>query len=385
MIYLDHNATSPLRPEARAAMVPFLDDTVGNPSSSHGRGREARTAVEESRLAVAAALGVRAAEVVFTSGGTESNNLALLGAVDEPRGAHVVVSPIEHSSVLEAAAELARRGAQVTHLPVDDCGRVRAEDVAAALRRETALVSVGWANNEIGTVQPMAAIVAVCRAAGVPLHVDAAQAFGKIEVCGVPFDLCTLSAHKIGGPLGAGALVVRGGVRLRPLLVGGKQERGLRAGTENVAAIVGFAAAARLARPAPSLSARRERLWEGLRAIGGALRHSPREDCLPNTLNVGFAEVRGETLVAALDLDGVAASVGSACAAGSAEPSHVLQAIGLNAEQARDGVRFSLGPNTTDDEIDRAAAITVRIVERVRRLGSGGEVSGDRLSVTGDR
>jgi cysteine desulfurase len=381
VIYLDHNATTPLLPEVRTAMAPYLDDRFGNPSSAHGAGRRARAAVEEGRRAIAARIGVRSSEVVFTSGGTEGNNLAIFGVVEAP-GAHVVASPIEHSSVLEPIAELARRGAEVTYLPVDGAGRVLAADVAAAIRPHTALVSIGWANNEIGTVQPMEAIAAICRARGAKLHVDAAQAFGKIEVDAALFDLCTLSAHKVGGPKGVGALVVRGGTRLRPLLFGGKQERGLRSGTENVAAIVGFAAAAALIRPDAGLAARRERLWRGLEAIGGARRNSPAENCLPNTLNVAFAGVRGETLVAALDLEGVAVSVGSACAAGSAEPSHVLRAIGLDAEAARDGLRFTLGPPTSDDEIDEAVAIAARVVERIRRVGASGEVIGDQLSVT---
>jgi cysteine desulfurase len=382
VIYLDHNATTPLHPEVRAAMAPFLDDGFGNPSSAHEQGRRARAAVEESRRAVAARIGVRPSEIVFTSGGTESNNLAILGTVGGP-GAHVVVSPIEHSSVLEPAAELARRGAEVTFLAVDGEGRVRAADVAAAIGPRTALVSVGWANNEIGTVQPVAEIAAVCRARGVRLHVDAVQAFGKIPLDGAPFDLCSLSAHKIGGPKGVGALAVRPGVSLRPLVFGGKQERGLRAGTENVAAIVGFGAAATLARPDEGVAARRELLWRGLEALGGARRHGPRHGCLPNTLNVAFAGARGETLVAALDLEGVAVSVGSACAAGSAEPSHVLQAIGLDRAASGDGIRFSLGAGTTEEEIEHAVAIVKRVVGRIRALGVGGEVIGDRLSVTG--
>jgi cysteine desulfurase len=368
MIYLDCNATVPVRGAVLEAMLPYLRQPTGNASSAHAAGRAARAAVERARRAIAAAIGAHPSEIVFTGGGTESNNLALLGAVSDPSGAHLVVSPIEHSSVLGPVRELERRGARVTWLPVDGEGRVRPEAVAAALRPDTVVVSVGWANNEIGTVQPIAAIGAVCRAGGVRLHVDAVQAFGKLPVDVAAVDLCALSAHKLGGPLGVGALFVRRGVRVRPLAFGGEQERGRRPGTENVAGVVGFAAA--LATPVPGATeGLRERLWQAMSSIAGVYRHSPVTDCLPNTLNVGFGGVRGEALVAALDLEGVAVSVGSACAAGSGEPSHVLLAIGRSGEEARGGVRFSLGPETTGEEIDAASAAVRRVLERIRQVG----------------
>jgi cysteine desulfurase len=367
MIYLDYNATAPLRGAVLEAMLPYLRQAAGNASSAHAAGRAARAAVERARRAIAEALGARPREIVFTSGGTESNNLALLGALSEPGGAHLVVAPIEHASVLGPARELERRGARVTWLPVDGDGRTRPADVAAALRPETILVSVGWANNEIGTVQPIAAIGAVCRARGVLLHVDAVQAFGKLPIDVAAVDLCSLSAHKLGGPTGVGALFVRSGVRLRPLAFGGEQERGRRPGTENAAGVVGFAAALATAGPS-STEALRERLWDAMSSITGARRHSPAAGCLPNTLNVGFAGVRGEALVAALDLEGVAVSVGSACAAGSGEPSHVLLATGRNEEEARGGVRFSLGPETSADEIDAVAVAVRHVVQRIRRI-----------------
>jgi cysteine desulfurase len=371
MIYLDHNATTP--PDARVldAMAPFLRGRFGNASSAHAVGRDARAAVERGRRAVAAAVGARPAEIVFTSGGTESNNLALFGIAAGGAGAHLVVSPIEHSSVVASARELERRGAEITWLPVDGAGRVEASGLAAALRDDTVLVSVGWANNEIGTIQPIAELGAVCRARGVPFHVDAAQAFGKISVDVADVDLCTFSAHKLGAPVGAGALFVRRGVRLRPLLFGGGQERGLRPGTENAAALVGFGAAAEMrGRPGPMGAALRERLCRGIAGIDGCRRNSPAAGCLWNTLNVSIEGIRGESLIAALDLEGIAASVGSACAAGAGEPSHVLRAIGRSEDEARDGVRFSLGFETTAREIDIAVETIRAVVERMRRTPS---------------
>jgi cysteine desulfurase len=369
MIYLDHNATTPLQRSVLEAMLPYLGAPSGNASSAHGAGRRARAAVEGARRAIAARIGAQASEVVFTSGGTESNNLALFGALPQPHDVHLVVSPIEHASVLGPVRELERRGARVTWLAVDGSGRVDPAHVAAALTADTALVSVGWANNEIGTIQDVAAIGALCRARGVTLHVDAAQALGKLPVRIADIDLCSLSAHKLGGPIGVGALFVRSGTPLRAMCFGGEQERGRRPGTENVAGAVGFAAALSAAPSWENVTDLRERLWHGLAAIDGARRHSPSAGCLPNTLNVGFAGVRGESLVAALDLEGVAVSVGSACAAGSGEPSHVLRAIGCDEPEASGGVRFSLGPETSVDEIDQSIAVVQRVTARIRAVG----------------
>lgn len=370
MIYLDHNAATPLRPAVREAIGRLLAEPLGNPSSAHAAGRRAGALVEGARRAVAAAVGARPNEIVFTSGGTEANNLALFGRAGDCRGAHLVVSPVEHSSVIRSARECERRGAAVTWLSVDRFGRVAPSDVEAALRPETVLVSIGWANNELGTIQPLAEIAALCRRRGVALHSDAVQAFGKLPIDVRDVDLCSLSSHKIGGPGGAGALFVRRGVRLRPQLFGGEQERGLRAGSENVAALYGFGVAAgsvdecRLAG-----SDLRERLWRGIAALGGAVRNSPTAGCLANTLNVRLTGVRGESLVAALDLEGVAVSVGSACAVGSGRASHVLLAVGRDEAEARDGVRFSLGAETSAAEIDATLAILTRVVERMRRAG----------------
>ncbi|MDX2169219.1 MAG: cysteine desulfurase family protein, partial [Deltaproteobacteria bacterium] len=378
MIYLDPNASAPLRREAAAAMAELAARAPGNPSSAHAAGRAARAALEQARRVLAAALGVRAGEVVFTSGGTESNNLALLGALSDPHGAHVVVSPIEHASVLGPVRELERRGARVSWLAVDAAGRIDPADVAAACEPATALVSVGWANNEIGTVQPIAAIAAQCRARGVLLHVDAAQALGKLRLDLSDVDLCSLSAHKLGGPVGVGALVVRRGVALRPLVWGGEQERGARPGTENAAGAVGFAAALQAAAgdDAAALGARRDRLWAAIADLPGVRRHSPVEPVLAGVLNVSLDGLRGEALVAGLDLEGVAVSVGSACAAGSGEPSHVLRAIGCDDATASGALRFSLGPTTTAADVDAAAAALRRVVGRMRGVAPRAAVGG---------
>jgi cysteine desulfurase len=371
VIYCDHNATTPLRPEVLEAMLPFLREDYGNASSVHRLGSHARCALEEARVHVAALIGARPAEIVFTSGGTESNNLAIQGTTRVA----VLTTPIEHSSVLEPVRLLQAQGGTVRHLSVNALGQVSPADVAKELLDPGYLVSVGWANNEIGTVQPIDAIAAACAARGARFHVDAVQAVGKIPVHVRGIDLLSLSAHKIGGPKGVGVLYVGGGCELHPLLVGGGQERGRRSGTENVAGIVGMGEACRLAAAemhgfAEACVVRREALWEGLcAAIPDVRRNSPSgTDCLPNTLNVSFAGVRGEALVAALDLDGVAVSGGSACAAGAAEPSHVLLALGRPADAARDGVRFSLGRTNSLREIERVVDATAAAVGRIRSI-----------------
>ena len=369
VIYCDHNATTPVRPEVLEAMLPFLREDYGNASSVHRLGSHARCAVEEARAHVAALIGARPAEIVCTSSGTESNNLAIRGL----QCGVIVTTPIEHSSVREPVRLLEADGRPVYQVPVNALGQVTPADVAAQLTERGHLVSVGWANNEIGTVQPIDALAAVCAARGARLHVDAVQAVGKIPVHVRGIDLVSISAHKIGGPKGVGALYVGGGCELRPLLVGGGQERGRRSGTENVAGIVGMGEACRLAAAemhavGEACLALREALWEGLcAAIPDVQRNSPSgADCLPNTLNVSFAGVRGEALVAALDLDGVAVSGGSACAAGAGEPSHVLLALGRTADAARDGVRFSLGGTNSLSEIERVIAVTTAAVLRIR-------------------
>jgi len=353
-------------------MLPYLREEYGNASSVHALGSRARCAVEEARACVAALVGARPAEMVFTSGGTESNNLAIQGVARSGGRRVLVTSPIEHASVREPVALLRDDGYEVRDVVVDVEGRVAPAAVAVQVDG-AALVSLGWANNEIGTIQPVEEIAAVCRRAGAALHVDAVQAAGKIPVSVGGIDLLSISAHKLGGPKGVGALYVRDGLEVRPLLLGGGQERGRRAGTENVAAIVGMGEACRRAAAeqrhyAATVVRLRDALWTGLSAALDGVRRNgpPGPDGLPNTLNVSFDGVRGEALVAALDLVGIAVSSGSACAAGAGEPSHVLIGIGRSVEAARDGVRFSLGAANTGDEVERIVACTVAAVRRIR-------------------
>lgn len=378
LIYCDHNASTPLRPEVLEAMLPYLRGDYGNASSVHALGSRARCAVEDARTQVAALIGAAPAQIVFTSGGTESNNLAIQGVLRGADPTVIITTPIEHASVREPIARLQAEGYVVDELPVDAAGRITPPDVAARMSRPTGLVSIGWANNEIGTVQPIEAIAGECRRRGVPLHVDAVQAAGKIPVHAGSADLLSISAHKLGGPKGVGALYVRRGLALEPLLLGGGQERGRRAGTENVAGIVGMGAACRLALEELGVFgevcvALREALWTGLQsAIQGTRRNSPTGgDCLPNTLNVSFEGVRGEALVAALDIEGVAVSSGSACAAGAGEPSHVLMALGHGPDAARDGVRFSLGRTNTMEQVECVVRITAACVQRIRAAKTG--------------
>ncbi|MBP1684468.1 MAG: cysteine desulfurase [Deltaproteobacteria bacterium] len=374
MIYCDHNATTPLRQEVLEAMGPFLHDDFGNASSAHALGARARQAVEQARAHVARLIGAQPSEVVFTSGGTESNNLAILGVAAEVGRSTILSTPIEHASVREPVQALREHGYTVQMLGVDPVGRVDPSELETLLDGgPAALVSVGWANNEIGTIQPIDAIGPLCRARQVLVHVDAVQAAGKVPVHVRGADLLSLSAHKLGGPKGVGALYVRRGVALRPLMLGGGQERGWRPGTENVAGIVGMGEACRLAAAeltafAAASRVLRDGLWFGIEdAIPDVRRNGPGEmDCLPNTLNVSFEGIRGEALVAALDLEGVAVSSGSACAAGAGEPSHVLLALGRGRMAARDGVRFSLGRTSTAHEIEQVVHTTIAVVQRMR-------------------
>jgi cysteine desulfurase len=378
-IYLDHNAGAPLRAEARAAMLEMFGPAA-NPSSAHREGARARALLEAARHDVARLVGARPAEIVFTSGATEANNLALRGVGE----GGLVVGATEHASVLETARTLAAEVStrRLTIVPVDAAARIAPDAVAAAVDASTALVSVGLANGEVGTIAPLAAIAAAVSARGaagrhrqsVLVHTDAAQAAGRVplDVRALGVDLLSLSSHKLGGPAGVGALWVKGGVVLRALATGGPQERGRRAGTENVAGIVGFGAAARaamseLAEAAARMARLTARLWDGLRArTGGVVRHGAEEAALPNTLNVRFTGCAGESLLVLLDLAGVAASLGSACAAGAPEPSHVLCAMGVAEDEARNGLRLSLGPATTDDEIERVVELLPRLVAEVR-------------------
>ena len=368
MIYLDAAASTPLRPEVRDVMEPWLADAGGNPSSLHAPGRRARKAIEDAREQVAAALGADPREIAFTSGATESNTWAVLGI----GGRHVVTTAVEHPSVLEACAAAERRGVRVTRVGVSSDGLVDPAAVASAVGPDTALVSVQAVNNETGAVQPVEEIRRRLPAA-VVFHVDAAQALGKVPFDARIADLVTFSAHKVHGPKGVGGLLVRRRVALAPLLAGGGQELGRRAGTENVAGIVGLAEAVDLAvrelpEAGPRAAALRDRLEAALLAVGGAALNGPKERRAPHVLNVSFDGVDGETAVLALDAEGVAASSGSACASGGTEPSHVLLAMGLPRARAKGGIRFSVSARTADRDVEEAAGIVPRVVERLRTV-----------------
>jgi len=380
-IHLDHNAGARPRREAVEAVVAWLAEEAGNPSSVHAEGRRARDAVEDARDAVARLVGARSSWVVFTSGGTEANDLALRGLARA--GSHVVSTAIEHASVLRTLDGVEEDGGSVTLLTPARDGRVTPEQVVAALRDDTTLVSVGWANGELGTVQPLPAIGATLRGTvasrRVFLHADAVQAAGAcaIDLAAQPVDLVSLSGHKLGALPGVGALVVRDDVPLAPRLLGGPHERERRAGTENVPGIVSFGVAARLAlaeRDAWAVRGRalRDALHAAIaRRVPDVVRLSP-DDGLPGTLSVSFPGVRGDALVIALDLHGVAAATGAACAAGAAEPSHVLRAIGCDQATAAGALRLSFDARLAPDDVERAAAIVADCVARARAAGVAG-------------
>lgn len=387
-VYLDYNATTPVAPEVLDAMLPYFCADFGNASSIHTFGQNARAAVEAAREQVAALIGARAQEIFFTSGGTESDNHAIFGIVSSSstsssslassRSArpHIITSFVEHEAVLNACQALEKQGVDVTYLHVDQDGSVNLEDLRAALRKETVLITIMHANNELGTVQPLEEIGRVAKQADVCFHTDAVQSAGKtpIDVERFQLDLLSLSGHKLYAPKGVGALYVRGGTRLKQLLYGGHHQRGVRPGTENVAGIVGLGKAAEIARhslanDAKRLTALRDQLEHGLlrrvphsRINGG---HAVRT---PNTANLVFPGVEGEALLIALDLRGLACSTGAACSSGAVEPSHVLTAIGLPAEEARASLRFSLGRHTTQADIDFAMQVIPAVVAQLRQL-----------------
>ena len=376
-IYLDHAATSPLRPAVLEAMLPYLARGAGNPSSLHATGRRARGAIDEAREIIAAGIGAQPREIVFTAGGTEADNLAVKGVAwaATARGRHIVTTAVEHKAVLNATAVLERANIEVTLLPVDPHGRVDPLDVAAALTERTTLVSVMAANNEVGTLQPIAGVGEIVRGHGARFHVDAIQhaAHLPIDVDTWQADLVSLSAHKLGGPQGVGALFVRRGTQLLPQLQGGSQERQRRAGTENVAGIVGFGAAfeltrADLAAETDRLRALSTRLRDGLLAIDGVTLTGHPDDRLPNNVSVVISDVEGGDLVAALDLEGVEVSTGSACTSGSTEPSHVLLAMGIDPYLAHGSLRITSGAETTTADIDAALAAIGAVLPRLRSI-----------------
>lgn len=377
MIYLDHNATTPLAPEALEAMLPYLREHHGNPSSVHAAGRETRAAIDDSRDRLARMLGAKSHEIIFTAGGTESNNLALLGLAraNAARGKHLITCATEHHAVLHPLEWLAKHeGFRLDVLPVGPDGRLDPTRLAKTITAGTTLVSVMTANNETGVRQPVGELAAICRERGVLFHTDAIQSFGKepLPPAGTShFDAVSIAAHKFHGPKGAGALWLRAGLPIERTTHGGSHEGDRRAGTENAAAIVGMVRAAELALPriageAERLVPLREQLWEHVRtAFPNAQRNSRAEDCLPNTLNVSFPGLDGESLLISLDLAGIAASSGSACMVGSIQPSHVLLAMGVPQEIAQATVRFSLGKGTTAAEI---AATADKLREIAARL-----------------
>ncbi|MGA8013324.1 MAG: cysteine desulfurase family protein [Candidatus Acidiferrales bacterium] len=381
-VYLDYNATTPVDPAVLEAMLPFLGEYFGNAGSVHSAGQRARAAVDAARDSVAALIGAKPSEIVFTSGGTEADNLALFGMVaasPKPRK-HVITTAIEHHAILHSCDELARQGVEVTVVPVstarDSQGIVDPEEIRRALRPETVLISVMHANNELGTIQPIEEIARIAAEAGVCFHCDAVQSAGKapLDVNKLGTDLLSISAHKFCGPKGVGVLYVRSGRQIAPRFYGGHAERDRRPGTENVPGIVGLGKAADLARKllpedAARIHALRDRLETALlERIPNVLINGDRSRRVPNTSNLSFPGAGGEALLIALDLQGVACSTGAACSSGSTEPSHVLLAAGLSHDDARSSLRFSLGRPTTADEIDRAIEVIPAVVARIRAL-----------------
>jgi cysteine desulfurase len=378
-IYLDNNASTPVLPEVLEAMRPYFGEHFGNASSIHHHGQETRAAVERARESVAALLGGRASEIVFTSGGTEADNLAIFG-IGTPgiarEGDHVITSTIEHHAVLNACKHLETQGCEVTYIPVDGRGLVDPADVKRAIRPNTKLITIMFANNETGVLEPVAEIGKIAAEADIYFHTDAVQAAGKIPIIvdDIGCDLLTISGHKLHGPQGVGALYVRMGTKLEPMLYGGRHERSRRAGTENVPGIVGLGKAAKLAiagfergddKKMATLRDRLERELLGIEATGLNGAGAPR---VPNTTNIYFDGIEGEALVIALDLKGLAVSTGAACSSGAIEPSHVLIAMGLSRERAKASIRFSLGKQNTTEDVDFALGLVAGTVSRLREI-----------------
>lgn len=373
-VYLDHNASTPVHPEVVAEMLPYFGETYGNPSSVHAFGRAAREGVDRARERVARFLAVRPEEIVFTSGGTESDNFAVKGLAWARGRGHVVTSRIEHHAVLRTCQALESQGFAVTYLPVDGHGQVDPDDVRRAIRSDTVAISIMHANSEVGTIQPVAAIGAIAREHGVPFHVDAVQTLGKIDVdvAAAGIDLLSFSGHKIYGPKGVAGLYVRKGLKMVSVQHGGEHERRRRAGTENVPGIVGLGKAVEIrardmAEESTRLTALRDRLWEGIRArVPEARLNGHPTERLPGTANVCYRHVESESIVLGLDLKGIAVSAGSACTAGNVEPSYVLVAMGVPVDWAMGAVRSSLGRSTTASDIDYVVGAVEPIVRKLR-------------------
>lgn len=377
-IYLDYAATTPTNPEVLKAMMPYLSDIFGNPSSIHSFGQETRAAVDEAKDKIATLIGASSDEIVFTGGGTEADNFAIKGIAyaNEGNGNHIITTSIEHHAVVEPCRFLQRRGFEVTYLPVDQYGLVDPQDVKNAIIDKTILISVMHANNEVGTIEPIAEIGRIAREAGIYFHTDAVQTVGRIpvNVDDLGIDLLAMSAHKLYGPKGVGALYIRKGTKLTPFMNGGEQEQGRRAGTENVPAIVGFGKATEIANQDMDMEGKRlislrDTLINGLISQIEHIRlngHPTRR--LPNNVNVSVESVEGESMLLNLDLEGVAASSGSACSSGSLEPSYVLLAMGLSHELAHGSLRFSLGRESTEADISRVLVVLPRIIAKLRAM-----------------
>jgi cysteine desulfurase len=376
--YFDYAATTPVHPDVVKAMLPYFTEFFGNPSSIHQFGQQAKQAMETARENVAKLLGARPDEIVFTSGGSEADNMALKGVAlaNEAKGKHIITSAIEHHAVLETAHFLEKRGFRVTYLPVDKYGTVDPQAVSDAISDDTILVSIMHANNEVGTIQPVAQIGAIAKQRGVLFHTDAVQTVGHVPINlkAMNVDLLSASAHKLYGPKGVGILYVRKGTRLVSLIHGGEQERRRRASTENIPGIVGFGKAAEIAmqemtEEAEHLTALRDKLIDGLLSRINDIRlNGHPTQRLPNNVNVSVRYVEGESMLLNLDMEGIAASTGSACSSGTLEPSHVLLALGLSHEEAHGSIRLSLGRYTTENDIDRVLEVLPRVVSKLRAM-----------------
>ncbi len=375
-IYMDHSATTPVDPAVKEAMLPYFSEKFGNPSSIYSIGREARRAIEESRQKIADLLGAKKDEIIFTGSGTESDNLAIKGLAykNRKKGDHVITSSIEHHAVLNACKYLETQGFSVTYLPVSREGFVNPADVEKAITPKTILITIMHANNEIGTIQPIEEIGRIAKEKSIPFHTDAVQTAGKIpvNVDDLGVDLLSISAHKIYGPKGAGALYIRKGIRIEPLLHGGGHERNLRSSTENVAGIVGFAKAAELARERlaeeQKITSLRDSLIRGVLEIKDSYLNGHPAKRLPHNANFRFSYIEGESLVLNLDMKGIAASTGSACSSTSLEPSHVLLAIGLRPEEAHGSLRLTLGLGNTKEDVDYVVSVLPEIVDKLRAM-----------------
>ena len=377
-IYLDHNATTPVHSEVVKEMLPYYREIYGNASSFHQFGQQARKAVEEAREKVAGFIGAKSGEIIFTSGGTEADNFAIKGIAyaNQTKGKHIITSSIEHHAVLNSCKYLEKQGFRITFLPVDKYGLINPEEVKKTIGEETILISIMHANNEMGTIEPVAEVGKIAKEKGIYFHIDAVQSAGKIpvKVDELNVDLVSLSGHKLYGPKGVGILYIRKGTKIQPLIHGGHHEKNKRAGTENVPGIIGLAKAMEIAsvtmeEEAIRLTNLRDRLWVRINEkIEDVFLHGHERERLPNTLNLSFEGVEGEAIILDLDMKGIAVSTGSACTSGTLEPSHVLKAMGVNPQVAQGAIRFSLGEGNTQEDIDYVADILSGIVNRLRGI-----------------